>query len=199
MDVCLHSVEDAESMRSTAVNQDPGIEAVETREWLDSLDYVLQRGGASDARPSCCASSRSTRGRLGSCRLPPTRRTSTRSPPPSRRRFPATRDRAAHQEHRPLERHGDGGAGQPKLRTASAATSRPSPRRRRCTRSASTTSSAARTAVTTATSIFFQGHAAPGHLRARVPRGPARRSSSSRISAASCRPAAGSRPIRTRG
>jgi pyruvate dehydrogenase E1 component len=32
-------------MRSTAVNQDPGIEAVETREWQDSLDYVLQRGG----------------------------------------------------------------------------------------------------------------------------------------------------------
>ena len=47
--------------------------------------------GASDARPSCCASSSSTRGRLGTaCRSPPTRPTSTPSPPTSSRRFPAT-------------------------------------------------------------------------------------------------------------
>ncbi len=32
-------------MRSTAVNQDPALEALETREWQDSLAYVLQRGG----------------------------------------------------------------------------------------------------------------------------------------------------------
>ena len=32
-------------MRNIAVTQDPAVEALETREWLDSLDYVLQRGG----------------------------------------------------------------------------------------------------------------------------------------------------------
>ena len=32
-------------MRNIAVNQDPAIAALETREWQDSLDYVLQQGG----------------------------------------------------------------------------------------------------------------------------------------------------------
>ncbi len=32
-------------MRNIAVNQDPAIEAIETREWQESLDYVVQRGG----------------------------------------------------------------------------------------------------------------------------------------------------------
>src|SRR5438132_778809 len=32
-------------MRNTAPNDAAGIEAIETREWLDSLDYVLQSGG----------------------------------------------------------------------------------------------------------------------------------------------------------
>jgi len=32
-------------MRNIAVNQDPAVEALETREWQDSLDYVLQQGG----------------------------------------------------------------------------------------------------------------------------------------------------------
>jgi pyruvate dehydrogenase E1 component len=32
-------------MRNIAVNQDPAVEAIETREWQDSLDYVLQQGG----------------------------------------------------------------------------------------------------------------------------------------------------------
>ena len=41
-----------------------------------------------------------------------------------------------------------------------------------CTRSASTTSSAARTTAGSGDQIFYQGHAAPGHLRPRLPRGP---------------------------
>ena len=41
-----------------------------------------------------------------------------------------------------------------------------------CTRSASTTSSGARTDPGGGDQIFFQGHAAPGHLRPRLPRGP---------------------------
>jgi len=32
-------------MRNIAVNQDPAIDAIETREWQESLDYVVQRGG----------------------------------------------------------------------------------------------------------------------------------------------------------
>src|SRR4029077_15348896 len=32
-------------MRNIAVNQDPAVEAIETREWQDSLAYVLQQGG----------------------------------------------------------------------------------------------------------------------------------------------------------
>ena len=47
-------------------------------------------------------------------------------------------------------------------RTASAATSRPTPRRRRCTRSASIISSAARSNDGDGDLIYFQGHASPG-------------------------------------
>ena len=69
---------------------------------------------------------------------------------------------AAHPAHGPLERRGDGPARQQRLSRASAATWRPTPRRRACTRSASITSSAARTPPGMGDQIFFQGHAAPG-------------------------------------
>jgi pyruvate dehydrogenase E1 component len=36
-------------MRNPALTQDPAVEAVETREWLDSFDFVLQTGGAARA------------------------------------------------------------------------------------------------------------------------------------------------------
>jgi pyruvate dehydrogenase E1 component len=36
-------------MRNPAYSQDPAVEAIERREWLDSLDYVLQSRGASRA------------------------------------------------------------------------------------------------------------------------------------------------------
>src|SRR5919108_4514876 len=36
-------------MRNPAFQQDPAVDAVETREWLESLDYVLQHGGVSRA------------------------------------------------------------------------------------------------------------------------------------------------------
>ena len=77
------------------------------------------------------------------------------------------RDRAPHQEPRPLERDGDGRPGQPASTTASAATSRPSPRRRRCTKSASTTSSAARATTATATSSTSRATPRPASTRAR--------------------------------
>jgi pyruvate dehydrogenase E1 component len=37
------------SMRNPKTQQDPAVEAAETREWLDSLDYVLQTGGVGRA------------------------------------------------------------------------------------------------------------------------------------------------------
>ena len=37
------------AMRNPAYSQDPAVEAIERREWLDSLDYVLQSRGASRA------------------------------------------------------------------------------------------------------------------------------------------------------
>ena len=36
-------------MRNPAALQDPATDAVETREWLESLDYVLQHGGVAGA------------------------------------------------------------------------------------------------------------------------------------------------------
>jgi pyruvate dehydrogenase E1 component len=36
-------------MRNPALTQDPAVEAVETREWLDSFDFVLQTGGPARA------------------------------------------------------------------------------------------------------------------------------------------------------
>src|SRR5205814_4923480 len=38
-----------DSMRKPATEQDPAVEAAETREWLDSLDYVLQTNGVGRA------------------------------------------------------------------------------------------------------------------------------------------------------
>ena len=42
-------------MRKTAPKDAAEIDAVETREWLDSLDYVLQSGGRQESRASCAS------------------------------------------------------------------------------------------------------------------------------------------------
>ena len=78
-------------------------------------------------------------------------------------------------------------------RRASAATWPPTPPRPASTRSASTTSSAARTPTGMGDQVFFQGHAAPGHLRPRLPRGSPERSRSSTTSGARSCPARASR------
>jgi pyruvate dehydrogenase complex dehydrogenase (E1) component len=36
-------------MRNPALAQDPATDAIERREWLESLDYVLQSGGVARA------------------------------------------------------------------------------------------------------------------------------------------------------
>ena len=58
---------------------------------------------------------------------------------------------------------------------SSAATSPATSRPRRSTRSASTTSGTRRPSEHGGDLVFIQGHSSPGHLRARVPRGPAHR------------------------
>jgi organic hydroperoxide reductase OsmC/OhrA len=76
--------------------------------------------------------------------------------------------------------------------------SRPSPRRPPSMRSASTTSSGARIDESGGDQIFFQGHASPGHLRPRLPRGPADRGAAPQLPPRAAR-AAASRPTRTPG
>ena len=188
-------------MRNIAVNQDPAVEALETREWLESLDYVLQQGGAARASRGCFAQLE-LHARQTGVKLPFTANTPYINTIPADEQAPypgQPRDRAPHQEPRPLERAGDGRARQQGSKTASAATSRRSRRRRRCTRSASTTSSAARTTATTATSSIFQGHASPGIYARAFLEGPARRRAARELPPRAARRAAGCRRIRTRG
>ena len=70
-----------------------GSEVLETREWLDSLDYVLSQGGPERAGRSAPATlpARPPRGAESTCRSPPPRLTSTPFRRGSSRRFPAAR------------------------------------------------------------------------------------------------------------
>ena len=69
---------------------------------------------------------------------------------------------AAHPLVRPLERHGDGGAGQPASPPSSAGTSPASPPPPPCSTSASTISSGHADKDHGGDLVFFQGHSAPG-------------------------------------
>ena len=164
----------------------PTLAAIETREWQDSLDYVLQSGGPARAAQILQ--------RARGPRAPPRPQAAVHGQHAlrqhdRRRRADARprqqRDRAPHQEPRPLERDGHGRQGQPGERrhrrphldlrlVGDAVRSR-----------ASTTSSRARTTRQGGDFVYFQGHASPGMYCARVPRRPAVASSSSRTSAAS--------------
>ena len=74
---------------------------------------------------------------------------------PAARRIPGDREiERRDQEHHPLERHGDGRAGEQARARASAATFRPSPRPPRSTKSPSTTSSTASKARSRPTRSF---------------------------------------------
>ena len=80
-------------MRNIAVNQDPAVAAVETREWQESLDYVVQKGGGVARAAELL---RQLEFHARQSRLPPavfrrTPRTSTPSRRRSSRPFPATR------------------------------------------------------------------------------------------------------------
>ena len=150
-------------MRNTAPTDAAELEALETREWLESLDYVLQHGGPARVGRllrELGIHAQKTRRQAAVHREHalhqhhPRRRTGALSGQP--------RDRAPHQEPGPLERDGDGRRAPTASKTASAATSRPSPRRPRSTKSASTTSSAAATTATKATSSTSRATRSPG-------------------------------------
>ena len=100
-------------MRNTAPKDAAEIEALETREWLESLDYVLQSGGPARV-------SRLLR-ELERSRPPQRRHAALHRQHPLRQHHSARRsaavprqprDRAPHQEPRALERAGDGREGQ---------------------------------------------------------------------------------------
>ena len=118
-------------MRNIAVNQDPAVEAIETREWQDSLDYVLQQGGGVARAAESASRNRTAR---PPDRSPPpvygrTRPTSTRSRRRQQPAFPATR--AIERRIKSLVRWNalrDGGPREQARVTASAATSRRLPR-----------------------------------------------------------------------
>ena len=48
-------------MRTTAAKDTADVNPIETREWLESLDYVLESAGPAPRRPPAARSSRSTR------------------------------------------------------------------------------------------------------------------------------------------
>ena len=100
-------------MRNTAPKDASELEALETREWLESLDYVLKSGGP--VRVSRLLRELSDHARRNGVKTPFTANTpyintiSAEEQPP----VPGQpRDRAPHQEPGALERAGDGGEGQ---------------------------------------------------------------------------------------
>ena len=100
-------------MRNTAPKDAAELEALETREWLESLDYVLQSGGP--ARVSRLLRELSDHARRHGVKQPFTANTPYINTIPAERAAAVPRqprDRAPHQEPRALERAGDGGQGQ---------------------------------------------------------------------------------------
>ena len=180
-------------MRNPATQQDPAVEAAETREWLDSLDYVLQTGGV--GRAAQLLRQLDAHARQTGARLPFTANTPYVNTIPAGAAAAASRATARSSAGSRASSAGTRMAmvvrANQRSRTASAATSRPTPRRRRCTRSASTTSSAAATDDSDGDIIYFQGHASPGIYARAFLEGRLDASSSSRTSAASWPPGGG--------
>ena len=186
-------------MRNIAPKDAADLDAVEPHEWLESLDYVLQTGGPvkvarllRDLRDS-----RHREGRQAAI-LPPTHPTSIPFPLTTRCRCPAVPTSSAASRAWSAGTPWRWWCGPTRRTTASAVTSRRMRRPPRSTKSASIISSAATTAAT-ATSIFFQGHAAPGIYARAFLEGRPRTRRDLRTSAATCPPAAGCRRIRIRG
>ena len=174
-------------MKNLAPPDAAALEAIEPREWLESLDYVIQQGD--HGRVSACSPPSGTARASAGVALPFTATTpyintiapSTSTPHPGQ-----PGDRAPHQEPRPLERAGDGRARQPRVGRHRRPHLDATRRRRRSTRSASTTSSAARSQDGDGDISLLPGPRLARHLRARVSRRPASTEDSCRTSATSC-------------
>ena len=147
-------------MRNTAPKDAAELEALETREWLESLDYVLQSGGP--ARVSRLLRELSDHARRSGVKQPFTANTPYINSIPVEEQPPFPGSREIERRIKSLVRWNalamvvkanklEEGIGGHISTFASAATSRPMRRPRRCTKSASTTSSRARATITTAT------------------------------------------------
>ena len=171
----IRSPEDGFVMKNLAPTDAAALEAVETREWLESLDYVLRPGRQGPRRSGCSRRCARARARPASgCRSRRRRRTSTRSPPPSRCRIRATARSSAASRASSAGTRWRWSCAPTASRTASAATSRPTRRRRRSTRSAFNHFFRGKDAGARRRHRLLPGPRVAGHLRARVSRGPAR-------------------------
>ena len=140
------------------------IDPLETREWLDALEAVLEsEGPGARALPARAADRQGAPLRRVPARTRAQHRVHQHHPAAPRGALAGRRGaRGAHPLDRALERDGDGGCARTRTTSSSAATSRASPRRRRCTTSASTTSGTRRTTSHGGDLIYFQGHSSPG-------------------------------------
>ena len=161
----------------TQQTTDNGIEVLETREWLDSLDYVLSHGGADRAGRLLQQLALHAR-RAAGVNLPFSATTPYQNTIPSRAAAAVSRqpgNGAPHQEPGALERDGHGRPRQQDCRKASAdifLRLRPPPR---STKSPSITFFHAATESGDRDIVYFQGHAAPGiyaraYLEGRIPK-----------------------------
>ena len=180
--------------------QSNGSEVLETREWIDSLDYVLSAGGPERAGRLLQQLSLHAR-RAAGVNLPFTANTPYINTIPARQQAPFPGSQEMERRIKSLVRWNALAmvVRANKCRRASAATSRRSLRPRRCMRSASITSCARATPDGDRDVVYFQGHAAPGiysraFLEGRIPK----RKAGELPPRAETR-AAGCRPIRTRG
>ena len=173
------------------VHQLPDIDPVETQEWLDSLDAVIDTHGKTRARFLLTKLLDRARERRSASRPPCRRRTSTRSPARHEPWFPGDE----HIERRirafvrwnaammvvKANKHADGIGGH--LSTFASSASLYEIGFNHFFRGKDDGNAGDH--------VYFQGHAAPGHLRPRVPRGPPRPTTTSTTSA-------GDRPRRPR-
>ena len=124
---------------------DQDIDPTETREWMDSLNAVMNHDGTERAHFLLEKMVDTTRRSGGYLPFDPTTAYVNTIPPNQQAKSPGDAAHGvAHPLDDPLERDGDGGAHQPQAGRAWVGTSPVSLRRRRCTTSASTISGARR-------------------------------------------------------
>ena len=150
-------------MRNTAPTDARELEALETREWLESLDYVLQHGGP--ARVGRLLRELGIHAQKNGVKLPFTANTALHqhaSTPAKKSRIPAAAKSSAASRAWCAGTRWRWSCAPTASKTASAATSPRSPRRPRSTRSAFNHFFRGRENGNEGDVIYFQGHASPG-------------------------------------